>query len=155
MKELEIRRAQLSDLEELQSLFVETIRKTCSRDYSPEQITAWTSSIKNLDRWKRLILQQYSIVAIIDTKIVGMAALDEADYLDFLYVHFEFQRQGIAKALFDEMKLESLRQGFYKLTSDVSITARPFFDAQGFQIVKENRNQINGVELINFRMKES
>ncbi len=152
--DIKIRRAQLSDLQEIHTLFVETIRAICSQDYSGEQINAWTSSVENQDRWKRLILNQFSIVAEHEGKIVGLAALDDPEYLDFLYVHKDYQSQGIATLLFDELKLESLHKGKYKLISDVSITARPFFEVKGFEVVKENRKEVRGVELMNYRMKE-
>ena len=149
------RRTVHEDLEELQALFVETIRATCSNDYNKDQINAWTASVENIDRWNRLISHQYSIVAEIDSKIVGLAALDDPEYLDFLYVHKDYQRRGIANVLFDELKLESLHQGRYKLISDVSITAKPFFESKGFEVVKENKKEVRGVEIINYRMKES
>lgn len=61
---------------------------------------------------------------------------------------------GIANKFLDKMKLESLNQGYYKLISDVSITSRPFFESKGFEVVKENKKEVLGVELINYRMKE-
>lgn len=149
------RRTAPEDLEELQALFVETIRATCSNDYNKDQINAWTASVENIDRWNRLISHQYSIIAEIDSKIVGLAALDDPEYLDFLYVHKDYQRKGIANILYDEMKLESLHQGHYKLISDVSITAKPFFESKGFEVVKENKKEIRGVEITNYRMKEA
>ncbi|MGB0346667.1 MAG: GNAT family N-acetyltransferase [Balneolaceae bacterium] len=149
------RRTAPEDLEELQALFVDTIRATCSNDYNKDQINAWTASVENIDRWNRLISHQYSIVAEIDNKIVGLAALDDPEYLDFLYVHKDYQRRGIANVLFDELKLESLHQGHYKLISDVSITAKQFFESKGFEVVKENKKEIRGVEITNYRMKEA
>lgn len=149
------RRTAPEDLEELQALFVDTIRATCSNDYNKDQINAWTASVENIDRWNRLISHQYSIVAEIDSKIVGLAALDDPEYLDFLYVHKDYQRKGIANVLFDELKLESLHQGHYKLISDVSITAKPFFESKGFEVVKENKKEVRGVEITNYRMKEA
>ena len=149
------RRTAPEDLEELQALFVDTIRATCSNDYNKDQINAWTASVENIDRWNRLISHQYSIVAEIDSKIVGLAALDDPEYLDFLYVHKDYQRRGIANVLFDELKLESLHQGHYKLISDVSITAKQFFESKGFEVVKQNKKEIRGVEITNYRMKEA
>ncbi len=151
---ISLRRAEPEDLDELQALFVDTINSTCSSDYSTDQIEAWTSTIENKDRWNRLITYQHSIVATLDDEIVGLAALDNGDYLDFLYVHKDHQRKGIATELYDALKLESLRLGFYKLQADVSITARPFFEAKGFEEIKENRKDVNGVELKNYRMQE-
>jgi len=138
----------------MQQLFVGTISTICSPDYSADQQRAWSSSIQNMDRWERLITRQYSILAILDDTIVGIAALDDADYLDYLYVHKDYQRQGIATQLYDAIKLESLRKGFYKLSSDVSITALPFFESKGFRVIKENKVTIQEVELVNYRMRE-
>ncbi len=59
--------------------------------------------------------------------IVGLAALDDPNYVDFLYTHKDFQNRGVGNQLFNAIKLESLRQGQYKLISDVSITAKSFF----------------------------
>lgn len=73
--DIRIRRAHLSDLKELQALFVDTINATCTKDYTEDQINAWTASIDYTDRWIRLINNQYSLVAEIDDLIVGMAAL--------------------------------------------------------------------------------
>ncbi len=152
--DIQIRKSNSEDLTQLQSLFQDTIRTTCSPDYSKEQIEAWTNSIENKDRWLRLVNYQYTLVAIYEDEVVGFGALDDGDYLDFMYVHYKHQKKGIATQLFDALKLESLRQGFYKLQSDVSITARPFFEAKGFEVLKENIKRVNGVELVNYRMIE-
>ena len=152
--DIKIRRALYKDLEELQTLFVETIQATCSRDYNKNQIDAWTSSVENFERWIRLITKQYTLVAYTDEMIVGLAALDDPNYVDFLYTHKDFQNRGIGNQLFNAIKLESLRQGQYKLISDVSITAKSFFESKGFEVIKQNKREIQGVELANFRMKE-
>lgn len=151
---IDIRKATPEDLEELQALFVNTITSTCAKDYSTKQIEAWTSSIGNIDRWNRLILNQYTIVADFEGVIVGFAALDDSDYLDFLYVHTDHQRKGIATQLYDALKLESLREGSYKLHADVSLSARPFFESKGFEMESENKKDINGIEILNYRMQE-
>lgn len=148
-----VRQAQLTDLHEMQRLFVETIEAVCPRDYSPEQITVWTSSIDNKERWINKLTNQYVLLAVVDEMIAGFASLEGDHYLDLLYVHKDFQRQGIADHLFQELLKEAKRRGTTRLESDVSITARPFFEKKGFETVKENRNVIKGVEIVNYHMK--
>ncbi len=41
------------------------------------------------------------------------------------------------------------------IMSDVSITARPFFEKHGFRIVKKQTVRIGDVELTNYKMEES
>ncbi len=47
---ISIRLSKITDLPELQKLFEGTISTICKDDHSPEQIKAWTSSIKNTQR---------------------------------------------------------------------------------------------------------
>lgn len=151
-KRISIRHAKLNDLAAMQELFIETIETVCRYDYSPEQIVAWTSSIDNTKRWTGKLLKQYFLIAEIDNKIVGFASLENNEYFDFLYVHKDFQRQGIADHLYSEIEAEAMNHGTALLTSDVSLTAMPFFEKKGFKIIAEQKNDIKGVEIINFKM---
>ncbi|MCI1553055.1 MAG: GNAT family N-acetyltransferase [Levilactobacillus sp.] len=40
-------------------------------------------------------------------------------------------------------------------TTNASITARPFFEARGFRVVRRNLVVRDGIELINFTMKKT
>ncbi len=152
LTDLKIRPAAIDDLPELQTLYVDTIRSTCRNDYDQNQINAWASTMGNQAGWLDALVKQYFLIALINHKIVGFGSLENGDYLDFLYVHKNFLRQGIANKLYRELEKESLRLGSEYITSDVSKTAKPFFEANGFNVVKENKNRINSVEIINYRM---
>ena len=149
-----IRPSKLSDLTEVHKLFVGTISAICKADYSPEQINAWTSSIENVQRWKDKIAKQYFLIAELDSKIVGYASLEYNDYLDLLYVHKDFQRHAIANSLFSAIEVEAIRYGSPVLFSDVSKTAKPFFEKRGFITLKLQTNLIKGIELVNYRMRK-
>jgi len=147
-----IRQVTLDDLAAIQELFVDTVEAVCRYDYSAEQIAVWTSSIENIQRWTDKLLKQYFLIAEIDKKIVGFASLENNEYLDFMYVHKDYQRQGIADKLYSEIQAKAIKHGTPLLTSDVSITARPFFEKKGFIIITEQKNDIKGIEVINYRM---
>ena len=63
------------------------------------------------------------------------------------------QRKGVGARLFNEIKARALELGLTNITTDASITARPFFERQGFVMIKQNRNQRAGIELTNFTME--
>lgn len=151
---IKYRPAQTNDLRTLQKLFVETIRSTCRNDYSPEAIEAWTTSVHNTERWMSVVENQFCLIAEIDGRVAGFGSLDKGEYLDFMYVHKDFLRQGVANALFEKLKERSVQLGYQTLSSDVSITARPFFEKKGFTVIRENKNIVNGVEIINFHMSQ-
>lgn len=147
-----IRKGQIGDLAELKVLFVETIKIICSVDYDNQQIDAWASGVENAQRWDDVMSKQLVLVAQHENLIVGFATLDNGNYLDFLYVHKDYQRKGIAQLLLNKIEEEARRLKQYVLTSDVSKTAKPFFERMGFKILKEQINVRQGVELVNYKM---
>lgn len=157
MKDLKIsiRHSKLSDLTEMQKMFVDTISTICKDDYSPEQIKVWTSSIENTQRWTDKLTSQYFLIAELDNKIVGYASLENNDYFDFLYVHKDYQRQGIADRLYSEIEKEAINRNATILNSDVSETARRFFEKKGFKIITPQTNIIKGVEIVNYKMTKT
>lgn len=150
--QITIRHAKLSDLTTLQSLFTDTIITINKKDYSPEQIKAWTTSVEHTERWVRKLKTQYFIIAELENKTVGFVSLESNGHVDLLYVHKDYQRQGIASRLYAAIEAEAIKQGQLILTSDVSITARPFFEKKGYSIVRSQKIKIREIEIMNFKM---
>lgn len=147
-----IRQANADDLEEILNLFVDTINNTCKNDYTKEQIEVWTSSVQNEKKWESKIRTQYFIVAELNKEIVGFGSLENENYIDLIYVHKDHLRKGIANQILDSLKNKAQEYGNKNLTSDVSETARPFFERNGFSVVKENEFDLRGVVISNYRM---
>ena len=78
--------------------------------------------------------------------------IDKTGYLDRLYVHKDYQHQGIATAICD--KLESIFD-VEKITTYASITAKPFFEKRGYKVIKKQTVERNGVLLQNYVMEKS
>lgn len=152
--ELVIRKGILQEDKEIAILFSETIETICSDDYNSEQIAAWKSSSGDQHRWHHLIENQYFIIAILNGKIVGFASIDHGNYVDVMYVHRDFQRQGIAQQLYNTLENEAKRQKSTFITADVSKTAKPFFEANGFKVTAEQIQIRNGVEIPNYNMQK-
>lgn len=81
--------------------------------------------------------------------ITGFGDMDFTGYLDRLYVHREYQGQGIATLLCGE--LESWA-GKKQITVHASITAKTFFERRGYQVVREQQVERSGVFLTNYVM---
>lgn len=77
--------------------------------------------------------------------------LDESGYLDRLYVRKDYQRQGIASAICDE--LERFAAG-KTITTHASITAKPFFLHRGYRVVRKQEVIRRGVALTNLVMEK-
>jgi putative acetyltransferase len=148
------RTAQLNDLAAMQQLYVDTIMTVCARDYTDEQLKIWASGIENIRRWEDVISGQYCVLAEISGKLAGYATLHNGTYIDLFYVSRDFQGQGIAGRIMQQINEEAIRLGASELTANVSITARPFFEHCGFEMITEQHNLISGVDIINYRMRK-
>lgn len=155
MTNLTFRTADTSDIELLQTLFITAIKGSCSQDYSPKEIEVWTNSTKRTERWLTAIREQYFIIAQINDKAVGFGSLLNDNYIDFMYVSPNHQGRGIAKAILEKLIQKAKSLGSQFIESDVSITAKPFFINQGFKALHQNKNEHDGVILINYRLKKA
>lgn len=143
-----IREYRPSDCEEIAELFYQTVHRVNAQDYTKEQLDAWATGQVDLENWNRSLLAHYSLVAVESERIVGFGDMDQTGYLDRLYVHADYQGKGIATAICD--KLEQAVPG--TITTQASITARPFFEKRGYQVVKTQQVERHGVLLTNFPM---
>lgn len=147
-------RAHASDLDDLLTLFANTIRFINSKDYNLQQIEAWLSSIQDKARWLDKIKNQYFILYREDGQLLGFASLDQGRYIDLLFVHHKRQGEGIAGRLLKELETEALRLPDQPLvlSTHASKTALPFFRSKGFVVESENEVDLRGVVLKNYRM---
>lgn len=151
---MDFRKATILDLAEMQEMYIETIKWVCKNDYTPLQIDAWVSGLNNTERWLKLIHEQYVLLATIKDQIVGYGTLKNGNYIDFFCVHKDFQRQGIADKVFNELEHEAIKENSKTITADISITAKPFFEKKGFVVKAKQKNMRLGVELVNYKMEK-
>lgn len=148
-----VREYRPDDLEAVAILFQRSVCEVASRDYSPAQIFAWAPEPPDLEAWARRLETGGVFVYEQHDQIAGFARVDDTGCIDLLYVHPEIQRQGIARALFDRVISWAVTRGIRHLRSEVSVTARPFFESMGFRVVRQQMVERRGVSLQNFRME--
>lgn len=134
-------------------LFYNTVHSVCLGDYTQEQVDAWADGTADPAVWEQSFLRHQTLVARIGGEIAGFADLD-GDYLDRLYVHRDFQRQGVATALAQALEQRAAEKGFSRIMVHASVTARPFFEKRGWRVVREQQVERKGVFLTNFTMEK-
>ncbi len=152
--DITLRKAQLTDVEDIRQLFFDTITEVNSKDYSADQISIWSASAGNSLGWMQRIIKFHFVVALAEKKMVGFAALTPEGEFDCLYVHKDFQRSGVGQLLLDHIEAEAMKRQLPLITSDVSITAKPFFERNGYEQVKINRKKRNGMVFITYAMEK-
>ena len=148
---LSIRPYRPADLPQLAALFYDTVHTVCSAHYTPEECDAWAPAERDLTPWAKSLGAHLSLVAELHGSIVGFADADiPASYLDRLYIHRDFLRQGIATALCEALESAARAAGVSTLTSHASITALPFFCHRGYAVLRANQAACRGLLLANY-----
>lgn len=164
-----LREAEQKDIAQLAELFKETVSVVNAADYSLEETEDWASCGEATAHWEELINRLYFVVAEKmegrkeqtlysrqgDKKvIVGFAAMSKEGYLNSMFVHKDYQRCGVARILLQEVERYAWSEGVGLVSSEVSITARHFFETEGYVVVKEQTRRANKLELRNFLMEK-
>ena len=147
---MKIREYADADFEAVARIFYDTIHAVNAKDYSREQLFAWANNVDSLKRRREDLLSQFTLIAETEGETVGFGSMDKSGCLDLLYVHKDFQRQGIATALCDE-----LEKGFTVIKTYASVTAKPFFEKRGYKTIKEQEVERLGIKLKNFELRLS
>ena len=148
-----IKAALESDAVELKNLFQNTVLAINRRDYSQAEVEDWASCGDDLSNIEDMIKTHYFIVAVNQqSEIVGFSSITPQGYLHSMFVHKDFQGEGIATMLLNEIEQYAITNGIMRITSEVSLTARPFFEKKGYIVEEEQKRKANQLSLTNFWM---
>lgn len=150
-EDIVLRTYQPEDCEKLAELFYETVHTVNAKDYTKEQLDVWATGTIDLEKWNQSFLEHDTVVATSGKKIVGFGDMDAFGYLDRLYVHKDYQGQGVATAICDTLEKDPIG----KFVTHASITARPFFEKRGYRVVKEQQVERGGIYLTNYIMEKN
>lgn len=151
-KQIIVRPYQSSDRLQVGTLFYDTVHTINLRDYTEEQLDVWAPAISKEGQFTRPLEKSYSYIAAIDGQIVGFADITSEGCLDRLYVHKNFQRQKIASKLVEALEAKARELSLSEITTESSITAKPFFIANGYTVKEENKKILRGATFINYKM---
>ncbi|MBC7864100.1 MAG: GNAT family N-acetyltransferase, partial [Bacteroidia bacterium] len=154
MKEFFIRKAKQNDLDQIRFLFRDTVLHINSKNYDQKQIKFWANGVKHINSWKNKIDTQEFFVAVSEEKILGFASVTQEGYLDLMYVHKDHQREGVGKKLILQIEETTRKLKLNKIVSDVSSTAKTFFEKSGFEKTGDNRKEYGDVVFVNNCMEK-
>ncbi len=142
------------DAPQLARLFYGTVHSVNRLDYSEEQVRAWAPIVPNPEEWHARMAGRRTLVAEEGGEVVGFAELEDDGHLGMLYVCGDAVGRGVGQRLYQAVEREGRRRGLGQIFTEASITARPFFERQGFRVVREQTVSRRGVSMTNFAMEK-
>lgn len=149
-----IRRYVNEDCNETIQLFYETVHSVNAKDYTKAQLDAWASEEIDAEVWDESLSRCYTVVCEINGVITGFGNIDDKGYLDRIFVHKDEQRKGIASAIVHELENYATYCGIARITTNASITAKPFFEKQGYRVLVEQQVERKNQKLTNYTMEK-
>jgi len=153
-KEIVIDYFQPGEESALWEVFHSAIHSIASKDYSEEQVNAWSPANPDRVQWAERIRGINPFVAKRAGVIVGYADVQADGYIDHFFVSAAAARQGVGSALMRKLHEAAVQGNLSTLFSNVSLTAQPFFEKWGFVILSRQSVSTGGVIMENFRMKK-
>ncbi|MDQ6701856.1 MAG: GNAT family N-acetyltransferase [Pseudomonadota bacterium] len=141
-----------SDLPLLSEIRFAAIEELTGEDYDEAQLRAWASEADDEEAFSKSLEIGLTLVALIGGGPVGFISLLEGGLIDQLYVHPAVARTGVATTLIDAIEKLAAARGTTMLVTDASDTAKPLFEARGYQAERRNTIEIEGEYLGNTRM---
>jgi len=147
-----IRLFKRADTPAMITLFQRSIREVASDHYTSEQIKVWAPDVIEGEAWTKRCQSRPTWLAWSGVQLAGFVDLEGDGHLDLLYVSPDFQRCGVAKLLYQQVEKQAILQGNSKIYVEASLSARGFFEGQGFSVMKEQQVERGGQVLVNFKM---
>lgn len=132
-----------------------TIRNINSRDYTEAQTKAWAPDNLDMSVWRKRISDMAPFIAEFNGNVVGFADLQSDGYIDHFFCHADYQGLGVGRALMEHIYQVGRARKVARFYSEVSLTARPFYEHLGFSVVNEQQVKVNGEILTNFLMEKA
>ena len=155
--EISIRDYQPEDVQALANIYYNTIHRINIQHYTEEQVNVWApkSSIESTEGWSKKFHKTKPIIATVGNDIVGFAEFEPNGHIDCFYCHHEWIGKGVGSSLMKEIFQRAKNNHIHHIFSEVSITARPFFEKQEFKVLTEQTIIRNDIELINYKMERT
>ena len=143
-----------ADVPVLAAIFQASIEDLAEDDYDEGQRASWSAAADDEAAFGTRLAAGLTLVATLRGAPVGFASLAGKEVLDMLYVYPPVARRGVGTLLVDAIETMARARGAARLTVDASDTARPFFEARGYEAQRRQTVDIGGEWLGNTHMSK-
>ncbi|WP_299002798.1 GNAT family N-acetyltransferase [uncultured Shewanella sp.] len=146
-------------------LFHDAIHAITDDVYSLPQRQAWSKAPRSHYYWHKRLSNSQTWLMIDDNQLeqgrakccgfINVARdYKNLGYIEHLYVHSDYQHQGIARCLYLCLQEWAVEQGFPRLSVDASKLSKSLFLQQGFKLRHRSYQEKSGQVIMGFLMEK-
>lgn len=151
---MEIRKYQPADCVHIMELFFDIVRAADAHQYPLAQLQQWALTGTDPVEWETSLAQHHTVVAEEDQKLVGFGAIAFNGYFNYLFVHPDYQRGGIATHMADTLEKIAEEKAIGVVFIQLTNAVQPFFANRGYKVMKTNTVEQNGKPFQTFIMRK-
>jgi putative acetyltransferase len=141
-----IRKGTVNDLQQIRSIFHETVQAFDRTHYTETQVKQWMDMMGGLEKWQtKLCRDKYVVAENKKKEVVGFSSLQDNGCIDMLYVMPTAQKNGIATKLLNSICDIADSAALPLIHIEASLAAVLFFEKNGFQVNCANAKDVGGV----------
>lgn len=154
---MRIRMFRPADAAALATLFHASVHEIGARDYSSEQVLAWSPRPAEPDDFLRHVSDGREVFVAVDSIEEPIAFIElEADgHIDYFYCRPDVAGTGVGSALYDHLENIASEHGIELLFVEASEAAKRFFTRKGFAVDCRRDFKRSGIAIHNYRMMKA
>ena len=152
--ELAIRDYLPSDARALTDIFHDTIHTVGLERYTEAQVRTWAPLPIDYPHWQERLEAIPPFAAELEGTVVGFITLEPDGHIHWTYTHQDYERRGVAGALFKHLEAHAHAAAMPRLYLEASRFARPFFEGCGFTVLSEEQAERGGQQLRYWAMEK-
>ena len=151
-----IRDFKVSDASKLAQIYHDAVRLVGSRDYSQEQIEAWSPRPVSAEQFIQRVSDGRCVFVAVDQDDtpLGFIELEDDGHIDCFYCGPQVAGTGVGAELYGHLERAASGAKLSRLYVEASEAARRFFLRNGFSQVKRRDFVLRGVPIHNFLMEK-
>jgi putative acetyltransferase len=154
-RKLRVRAFEPPDADAVADLFHASVREAGIRDYTPEQVAAWSPSKPDPQKYLKQAAGRTILVAVDDCgQIAGYGDLEPNGHIDHLYCRPDRIGTGVGSAIYAALEDAAKEMGIAVLFVEASEASRRLFARRGFHVDTRNDFMLRGVSIHNYRMSK-
>ncbi|MCP5404813.1 MAG: GNAT family N-acetyltransferase [Pseudomonadaceae bacterium] len=152
-----IRRYQPGDEVGIAEAHRESIRRIVAKDYAPQQIDVWAGRIAPEKYVDSMQTKGETFWVLDDNGTIGGFAGWVPGCMYGFYMHPDYAGKGLARRLFEAAEKDMMEHTPSNTCDiDATITARPFYERMGFEVVEQAKHTFgNGTVIDIFKMRKT
>ncbi|GIU12786.1 GNAT family N-acetyltransferase [Shewanella sp. MBTL60-007] len=142
------------------------ISKISDDIYTQQEKSAWSYAPRSSYHWHKRLLRSKSWLVVDEQRIesgrafcCGFINLEthfkSRGYIDSLYVHPQYQQQGVAGRLYEVLAQWAVNNALPELFVDASKLSKPLFESQGFRLRHRSYQEKRGIVIMGYYMSKA